>query len=354
VIAQPVVTAPAAREISFGRIAGLMPPGAHQVTVSAGGRVLAVRQVRGRSFDFVVDLPRREVTVRVSAGGRAAAVPHVLGLPRAATPRTVRARPSPTLAARLAALTREFRGTSAVYVADLSTGRSAGLSPSLRFPAASTLKLAIAVETLRELTAKPDPGSDVEDLLEAMLERSDNDAANALEVRLGGSTSGGGARIDELLRSLDLDDTEMYGGYERSPASSYVPVAGKYTTARDLARLLADVHLAAAGRGPLPVDGFTPPDARYLLYLLAHVPDRGKLGRFLPPDATLLHKAGWIAQARHDAGLVYWRGGVFVVAVMTYDAGGAGDPSDVLAGQVARTVLSLLATPRRARRPSGP
>ena len=49
---------------------------------------------------------------------------------------------------------------------------------------------------------------------------------------------------------------------------------------------------------------------------------------------ALMHKAGWISYARHDAGLVYWPGGVFVAAVMTYGSG-VGVASDVLAGRVA-------------------
>jgi hypothetical protein len=119
----------------------------------------------------------------------------------------------------------------------------------------------------------------------------------------------------------------------------------KYTSAFDLARLLAYIHLAAGGRGPL-IDvygsSFTPSDARYLLYLLAHVPDRGKLGRYLAGGPyALMHKAGWISYARHDAGLVYWPGGVFVATVMTTGSG-VGEPSDVLAGRIARTVLERL------------
>jgi hypothetical protein len=116
----------------------------------------------------------------------------------------------------------------------------------------------------------------------------------------------------------------------------------KYTTAYDLARLLAYVHLAAGGRGPL-IDvygpAFTPSDARYLLYLLAHVPDRGKLGRFIAGGPyALMHKAGWISYARHDAGLVYWPGGVFVAAVMTTGSG-VGVASDLLAGRIAQATL---------------
>jgi Beta-lactamase enzyme family len=71
-----------------------------------------------------------------------------------------------------------------------------------------------------------------------------------------------------------------------------------------------------------------------------HVADSGKLDRYLPGAATVAHKAGWVDTARHDNGLVYWGGGAFVAAVMTYDGGGAGTSSDVLAGKVARTALT--------------
>jgi hypothetical protein len=119
----------------------------------------------------------------------------------------------------------------------------------------------------------------------------------------------------------------------------------KYTTAFDLARLFTYVHLAAGGRGPLIArygGSFTQSDARYLLYLLVHVPDRGKLGRFIGGGPyALMHKAGWITYARHDAGLVYWPGGVFVAAVMTTGSG-IGTASDVLAGRAAKLVLTRL------------
>jgi beta-lactamase class A len=343
-LAPPAVYAPAEREVSFGRVAGRLPVGADGVAVYVGRRLLAVRRLRGRNFEFVVDLPRREVAVRLVALGehgarRAVSVQNVIGLPAAATPRLVRARPSAALRARLRTLARSFGGTSAVEVEDLSTGESAAVDARLRFPAASTLKIAIALELLRSIPAKPARGSYVERLLRSMLVDSDNDAANQVEA-----LTGGGSRVGELVRALGLADREMYGGYDRSEAGAgSIPITGKYTTARDLARLLALVHLAAGGKGLL-VQRFrgevTPSEARYLLYLLAQVPDRGKLGRFLPPGAQLLHKAGWISQARHDAGLLYWQGGVFVVAVMTYSPGGAGIASDVLAGRVARAALT--------------
>ena len=131
--------------------------------------------------------------------------------------------------------------------------------------------------------------------MRAMIISSDNAAANQLEVAFGGSTSGGSARVNAMMRSLGLVDSEMYGGYatENPRASAAIPIrvdeqpsiqAGKYTTAADLGRLLQYVYLAAGGRGPLISTyggSFSPAEARYLLYLLVHVTDGGKLDRYL-------------------------------------------------------------------------
>jgi Beta-lactamase enzyme family len=348
-----VVTAPAEREVSFGHIAGRIRPGQWAVVVRADEKLLVVKRVAGGSFDFVVALPRRDATVRVSLYGPhgrrqvTATIRHVFGLPRSAEPRAVAGLDDGALQRTVAMLARRFPGTTGVYVEDLVSGRGAAWNARARFPAASTLKLAIAVEALRAYGGKPEPGSSLDSLLRRMLIDSDNDAANEVE-----SLFGGGSRVDELLHGIGFGDTWMGGGYLHGTAMQPpIPLrvesqpsfpCCKYTTAYDLGRLLADVHLAAAGRGPL-IDtygsSFTPSDARYLLYLLAHVPDRGKLGRYLAGGPyALMHKAGWISYARHDAGLVYWPGGVFVAAVMTTGSG-VGVESDLLAGRIARATL---------------
>ena len=348
-----VVTAPAEREVSFGHVSGRVARGAWAVVVRADQQLLAVRRVSGGSFDFVVSLPRRDVTVRVSLYGRGGkrrlteTIPHVFGLPRSAAPRAVRGAHDGALQLRVGRLARSFPGTSGVFVEDLVTGRGAAWNARARFPAASTLKVAIAVTALRAHSGKPEPGSYLDALLRRMVIESDNDAANEVE-----STFGGGGRVDDLLRGVGLGDTWMGGGYLHGTALvPPIPVrvesqpsfpCCKYTSAYDLARLLRDVHLAAGGRGPLTAQhgsAFTPSDARYLLYLLVHVGDRGKLGRYLSGGPyALAHKAGWITYARHDAGLVYWPGGVFVAAVLTTGAGVGGE-SDLLAARVARATL---------------
>jgi hypothetical protein len=353
----PAIIAPAPHEVSFGRVAGTVSPGTARIVVRVGGRAVAWRILTDRRFELTVPLPRKDVRVRVTAigatGERASTiVAPVFGLPRAASPRGYRGYEDATLARRVTALVRAFPGTAAVYAQDLGTGAGAAWNARARFPAASTLKLAVAVTVLSRLAGPPAVGSGTAALMRSMLVDSDNGAANALEVQIGGSTSGGAALVVSLMRSLGLNDTEMYGGYVLNTAGGQRPIplrvdeqpswgVGKYTTAYDLARLVGLIHQAAGGRGALVRGhGVTPGEARWLLYLLVHSSDHGKLDRFVRRRGgiAVAHKAGWITAARHDVGIVYWPGGALVAAVMTYGSG-VGTASDVLAGRIAEAGL---------------
>lgn len=344
----PAIVQPAPRETSFGTVAGWAASGTARVIVRVDGRTRADRRLVGRHFTLRVDLPARDATVTVTtvgSGGRrsSAAVANVYGLGPAARPTGAAAHEDAALARSVRSLATGYRGTAGIYVENLRTGAGAAWNARARFPAASTLKLAIAVATLARHEGKPPAGSRVDRLLGSMLTDSDNEAANELEIWLAGSTSGGSAVVNETMEALGLNDSLMYGGYARELAAARPPIPlriesapsfgrGKYTTAADLSRLARAVYLRAAGRG-LRLAGFTPADARHLLWRLAHVRDRGKLDRFV--GGTVLHKAGWLATARHDNGLVVWSGGVFVATVLTWNGGGASSSSDVLAGRVA-------------------
>ena len=354
----PAISAPAPREIAFGEVRGRVGAGTTRIVVTVNGTRRAESAVLETSFRIAVPLPPRDSTIRVIAfdmfGRRAISRPvgPVFGLPAAASPRGTRSIEDPVLSRVVRRLTREFPGISAFYVQNLRTGEGAAWNARARFPAASTLKLAIAVEVLRTLRGRVVPGSRVDGLLRRMLIYSDNQAANDLEVWLGGSISAGAARVNSTMRALGLRDSHIFGGYAAATGGTRpIPVTvesqpafglGKYTTACDLARLHRFVHLAAGGRGRLLrlTGSFTPADARFALFILARVRDPGKLDRFLRrPAAVVLHKAGWITYARHDAGLVYWKGGGFAAAVLTWNSAGVGTASDVLAGRVARASL---------------
>ena len=358
----PAIEQPASNQVSFGVVSGTAAAGTKRVIVRVGSRVLADKALGQRHFQLRVVVPTGESTVHVvtvSAAGRrsTATVPHVIGA-STALPRPHAPRIDPLLAREISKLTRSFGGTSAVYLENLATGAGALWNARATFPAASSLKLAIAVTALARSEGTPPPGSTLDRLLRQMLTFSDNAAANATERYFGGSTSGGSALVNSLMRSIGLVDTEMYGGYELDSVGAPSRVlagpiprrvdsqpslgVGKKTSAYDLAVLLRAVWLAGGGKGSLRAaqPGFTVSDARYLLYLLAHVRDPGKLDREVGrvPGVRVLHKAGW-NDARHDAGIVFWGGGAYVVSVMTYRGAGVGVSSDVFAGRVASAAL---------------
>ena len=359
----PAIISPAPREVSFGRIEGRAPHGTRRILVRVDGRLVAVKPVHRRRFALVVRLPRRDVAVRVAAvdgsGHRASTVIWpVFGLPRVAAPYVgpipqLRGYEDAALARTVRGLARRFPGLCGLFVQDLHTGAGAAWNARARFPAASTLKLAIAVELMRELRGIPGPSTRLGGLLWRMLVYSDDRAANDLLVVVGGSTSGGAARVNTMMRALRLADSEMYGGYivedglERRPIPLEILgrpyFIGKYTTAWDMARLERALHLAAGARGALIWrfrGALTPSDARFLLYLLAHSRTIGGLSRYVQGGGVaVLHKAGWTSKVRHDTGLVYSPRGAFVVTVMTWNGGGVGGASDELAARVARAAI---------------
>jgi beta-lactamase family protein len=354
----PAIEQPAPYQVSYGLVTGRAASGTKVVVVSANGRVLAARKLHGPRIWLRVPLPTGDVSVRVStiasAGRRSSrVVRHVFGLPAAARPKAARARNDAALARRLHRLADRHRGTSGFYVQSLTSGVGAAWNAKARFPAASTLKLGIAATVLAEHPGIPPPGSRLDALLRELIVPSDDAAANELLVWLAGSTSAGGQRVNALMRSIGLVDSIMYGGYVVRSLSSRIPVrverqpafgVGKYTTAHDMTALWRALWFATENRGPLrrAQPGLTRADARYLFWLTAHVRDVPKLDRRVARahDVAVLHKAGWISTARHDTGLVFWRGGVFVAGVMTWNGNGVGRSSDVLAGRVAELALA--------------
>jgi beta-lactamase class A len=347
----PAVVAPAPREVSFGLVAGTAPRGTTRIIVRVGQRFVADEPLRGRSFSLKVGMPSGVVRVSVTAVDghdrrSTTVVEPVLALLPETQPRERSPTLDPVLAHTLRALVRRYGGTTGIYVQDLRTGRGAAWNARARFPAASTLKLAIAVTVMRSLDGKPAEGTRVAALLRQLLVFSDNASANELEIWLAGSTSAGSDRVNATMRALGLNDSLMYGGYEtrRPAAATPIPIrvetqpgfgVGKYTTAWDLARLARAVYLAAAGKGPLLALGVSGSEARYLLWLLEQASDRGKLDRFIGTGPIVMHKAGWLRGARHDSGIVSFGDGAYVASVLTWRTRAA----DELAGRVSLAAL---------------
>jgi beta-lactamase class A len=370
---RPAILAPARNETSFGGLVVQIPPGTGRVVVRVNGEAIRDRSATGSIERFTLPLAGRDLRIKVTAhdgddGRTSDVVEPVVGLPRAGRPTGTVPQLDPTLQRRLRRLADGFPGTTAFYVMNLRTGLGAGRNAKARFPAASTVKLGIAIEVMRRLRRIPSESSWLGRKLRNMLVRSTNKAANDLLEWLEGSQTEGAAAVTRMFHRVGLLDTYMYGGYILGTRSARpIPVnavsqpsfSGRYTSAYDLARLLRYIHSAQARRGPLITDlkGFRPAEARRLMFHLANSRTNGRLDRFIGDEVSALpHKAGWIDDARHDVGVVYWPDGAFVIAVLTWNGSGVTvrEPS-VLQGRMAETSLERYrALARAARRSAGP
>jgi len=246
----------------------------------------------------------------------------------------------------LAGVRGRFRGSISYYVEDLQTGRALAWNESQPLPAASVIKLPIAVTVFEqelagkirledEVVLKPTDKADgsgvlkrarsgtkltVANLLELMLQRSDNTATNILTDLLGLEEINAACRRQGLattcmpryIMDLEARDNRIEN----------------YTSAADMARLLKALY----GRRILD-----PPTSAQLLDILKgqHVKDR--LPRYLPPGVVVAHKTGLMKDACHDVGIIYGRNHDYVVAVLTTGFGSFTQAKQAI-GQIGRAV----------------
>jgi beta-lactamase class A len=327
-------------EVFFGTIRSRAPARATDVEVRVDGRRWAVVAVRGSNVSFPLRTApgRHDIELRFLAGDRVLATAgsdDVWLLPSSAE----RLPPSPLdldrdLAARLAALANSFPGQAGIWVTNLSTGASAGWNYDARFPAASTVKLAVLVAALAKFGPRPER-SPVDHDLEALTAWSSNLAANRLLRELGGSEQAGSQIAQATLRRLGATSSSYTGDYRvgtsttRPNESAPDPpplVSQRVTTAHDLARILSILHAAALGQpAALRAAGLSEHEARVgLALLLNSQPTGDNRGLFRPSlskSIPIAQKNGWLEDARHTAAIIYAPDGPHIVVVLTYRPG---------------------------------
>ncbi len=296
----------------------------------ANGRLVETVRTAAAEVRLRLELPpgRYALELRFLRGGRnvhRSVARDVYLLPASAGP----ARPPRTtdraLNRRLAELAAGFPGHEAIYVQNLRTGRTAGWNADARFPAASTVKLGVAVAVLRRWRPhRRDLRLDPE--LRALAGWSSNLAANRLVSLLGGGSETRGAGIvSSVLRQLGATSSTYPQGYRVGTGVDAQPplVSGRVTTARDLGTILRVVAAAAGGDSYAQRrSGLAAPSARYLLGLLLQGERSGNniglLAPALPRGTPIAQKNGWISSARHTAAIVYGHEGPMIVVVLTY------------------------------------
>jgi beta-lactamase class A len=256
-------------------------------------------------------------------------------------PRVVAAQPLPD---RIAALTRDFKGTVVLYAKDLRSGRDFGVAPDTRVRTASTIKLPIlcALESLvaagkvkwdERIVLKPEDkvsGSGilasladhtemtVRNLAILMIVLSDNTATNLILDRIGADA------VNDYLDTIGLVKTranrKVRGDGTKLAAPTGWSKAGLVednkrfglgvSTPREMVRLL---ELLDEGKV------VSPAASKDILDILKMQQDNSGIRRHTPDDVPVANKSGALDALRSDVGIVYTKSGPVALAITIDD-----------------------------------
>jgi beta-lactamase class A len=219
-----------------------------------------------------------------------------------------------------------------MWVQNLRTGLTATWNADARFPAASTVKIAVLVAALRRFGPRPELSRAAHEL-ESLGAWSSNLAANRLLADLGGS-SRGSSIAEEVLHRLGATSSTYPGTYRVGTSATAPPVAPnqpplvsrRVTTAHDLAALLSELHAAASGDAEARRrTRLTQHEAQVgMNLLLSSQPTGDNVGLFRPwlgRGYPMAQKNGWLSSARHTAAVLFGSDGPRIVVLLTYRPG---------------------------------
>lgn len=225
-------------------------------------------------------------------------------------------------------LAAEFDGVMSLAAVDLAGGDTLAINGDLLMPQASSIKIAVLLEVLRQAQAGKlhleerveirkaqfAGGSGVlqdfgdgssalslRDLAALMMVVSDNTATNILIDRVGQ------AQVNETLQSLGFSHTRLLRRMIQ-PAEERRGVEN-VSTAREMAGLLAELH-----GGKLLDESHS---ALALELLRNDKPEPTPLGRGLPVGVALAGKPGSLPGVRCESGIILLEGHPYVLSVMT-------------------------------------
>lgn len=246
----------------------------------------------------------------------------------------------------------------AVTIVNLGIGSQLSINGDRVYHAASTMKVPVLIDLLREadagrlsldrsillvnafhsivdgspyaLLAADDSDSTVYErvgewvpvrwLAERMINHSSNLATNALIALLDAE------RITATMRELGAEQTLVLRGVEDGPA--YRANRNNVTTADDMAAILKAIERRQAA---------SPASTEFLLGVLRTQAFNAQIPAGLPPGTPVAHKTGQITATLHDAAIIYPAGRApFVLVVLT-----RGIPEQRVAEQLTADIAAI-------------
>lgn len=197
-------------------------------------------------------------------------------------------------------------GTYSIYLKRMDSKEAADINASAQLPSASLIKLYIAGCYMDEAENGVIRDS-YRESLDAMLEQSDNDAANRLIDLLGMNA------VNAFIEKQGAVQTHL--GRRMLEASQ----DDNYTSAQDCGQILESI---------LEGTYVSEEASEYLLEDLKKQTRTGKIPAGVPEEVRTANKTGELSVSgyavQHDAAIVWAPGGTYILVVMVEDGGGEG------------------------------
>ena len=238
----------------------------------------------------------------------------------------------------------KFDGLTEVYLVDLQSGQEISfayedgetLPSNIAFTAASTMKIPMMISVFRrEDEPLPD---DIANLMQLMIERSENDPADQLMAQvLDGNL--GPLKVTDDLFALGLENSFMAGYFYpgapllrayTTPANSRTdvntdPDLFNQTTPVEIGTVLNDIYQCASKGGGTFAAVFpgeiSQSECRSMINYLTLNRIAVLMQAGLPEGTQIAHKHGWITETDglihtiSDAGIIYSPGGNFILTI---------------------------------------
>ena len=275
-----------------------------------------------------------------------------------------------TLADRIAALTRDFKGTVSLYARNLDTGQDFGVGADSKVRTASTIKLPIlcALESLVSagtiswdlpitvhkadqvagggILGELSDTLPLRDVATLMIIVSDNTATNLILDRISADA------VNDYLDTIGLATTrsmrKVRGASSTLQAEEGWSRAGRLpenqrygigvSTPRDMVRLL---DLLEQGRI------VSPAASTDVIGILKRQQDKTGIGRHAGADVEVASKPGSLDALRSDVGIAYTKGGRIAMAITVEDMPSIDyspdNPGEALISEIAKALMAGLA-----------
>ncbi|MCW1969378.1 MAG: class A beta-lactamase-related serine hydrolase [Anaerolineae bacterium] len=217
-----------------------------------------------------------------------------------------------------------------VYIKDLQSGQEFVFNGNTSFSAQGWLKIALLVETYRQLGDAATP--EIRSRLLEMITTDDKGAGDAVLTQLGKGDLGAGlAQFNDMFRQLGLKNTFMAQPFAQKVTPVFVVTPGNagavlrpsldpnaQSTVIDIGLLLESVDQCRKNAGSFSVVFGGKPSSAHCEQILSALGQNKAVGLLdlAQPNTSVIHRQSWDDYNHGDAAIVRSPGGDYVIVVM--------------------------------------